>query len=598
MNDRSISKESHNNSQQEENPQTDEENSISCGGKECTMCHYVPESIIFLSCEHIVCLVCAAKLILSENEEKDLDFSEVKCGICGETTDLSKEVQETLLEFLNNGNFEFESDEEVDKQSEKELEEEEDENDGETIKEEEQSESNRGVDEDEEEEEDREENESNRDEEEEEENAEEETERSELNSDFSVSFACQNHVGEEYTFYNTKSKTLYCNQCLLNEKMNQACMDSVKPLKKCFPEILQNFQEMLNKVEVCKNLLDNKHKSFEIRKNNAKTQSLSFIKKFEIETDELIDQLQETKQSLMKKLETNNEALISQLDDQESNYEAKIDYFNAIMEQINNFKQNSNNPEEEIFSFFFANQEKIYEALDEENKDTVDKAEKTVFREFEEKIKFEYNSLLKMNYQTAISKTESYLSKLNQKMPVMVTQPNRTNQRNSIRNSHRTNQENTQNTSRVYNNLVNENGKDKPDFSKFLQKIRQQSISFKERPISTENEKQRENNSYNKSVLNWWKRENTNSRNTSNYFNKTMEKGRYNAQKKLELEKKLKMFEFRSKKDEFFQSTNTTVNFRKNKDSLSNKLEHLRNQLKMRSMKPNLNQSIKDKSIL
>ena len=437
-----------------------------------------------------------------------------------------------------------------------------------------------------------------RDKEESEEPVEQESERSELNSDFSVSFACQLHVGEEYTFYNTKTKTLFCNQCLLNAKMNQSSMDSIKPLKKCFPEILQNFQEMLNRVEVCKNLLENKHKSFEIRKNNAKTQSLSYIKKFEIETDELIDQLQEQRQALLKKFETQNETLFNQLDDKESNYEAKIDYFNAIMEQINSFKQDSENPEEEIFSFFFANQEKIHEALDEENSSNAEKEERVIFRDFEEKIKTEYNGLLKLNYQNTITKTESYLFKLNQKMPTMVTQQSRPQQRHSIQRTQRTNQENTHNTSRVLNNQVTENEKGRPNYSKFLQKIRQQSISLKERPASIDNEKQKDSSSYNRSVLNWWKKEQTNARNTSSYFNQTMEKGRYNVQKKVELEKKLKLFEFRSKKDDFFQSTNTTVHFRKNKDSLSSKLEHLRNQLKMRSLKPSLNKSFKDKSIL
>ena len=65
----------------------------SFGGKECALCRDVPESIIYLSCEHIVCLICAAKLILSSEEDtKKVDFSEVCCGICGENTVLSKEV--------------------------------------------------------------------------------------------------------------------------------------------------------------------------------------------------------------------------------------------------------------------------------------------------------------------------------------------------------------------------------------------------------------------------------------------------------------------------------------------------------------------------
>lgn len=61
-------------------------------GKECAVCKDVPESIIYLSCEHIVCLVCAAKAILSNEDQDEIDFSQILCPICGESTVLSKEV--------------------------------------------------------------------------------------------------------------------------------------------------------------------------------------------------------------------------------------------------------------------------------------------------------------------------------------------------------------------------------------------------------------------------------------------------------------------------------------------------------------------------
>lgn len=34
---------------------------------------------------------------------EELDLSEIKCGLCGEVTELSEEVQESIIEFLNNG---------------------------------------------------------------------------------------------------------------------------------------------------------------------------------------------------------------------------------------------------------------------------------------------------------------------------------------------------------------------------------------------------------------------------------------------------------------------------------------------------------------
>ena len=84
--------------------------------KECGLCQDIPDSVIYLSCEHIVCLVCAAKLIFQEKEMEELDLSEIKCGTCGEITELSEEVQESIIEFLNNGvqdgDLEFEEEEE------------------------------------------------------------------------------------------------------------------------------------------------------------------------------------------------------------------------------------------------------------------------------------------------------------------------------------------------------------------------------------------------------------------------------------------------------------------------------------------------------
>jgi len=42
-------------------------------------------------------------LIFQEKEMEELDLSKMKCGICGQNTELSEEVQESIIEFLNNG---------------------------------------------------------------------------------------------------------------------------------------------------------------------------------------------------------------------------------------------------------------------------------------------------------------------------------------------------------------------------------------------------------------------------------------------------------------------------------------------------------------
>ena len=53
---------------------------------------------------------------------EELDFSEIICGICNEVTTLSEEVQETLIEFLNNGEIGDEEDEENEEENDEENE--------------------------------------------------------------------------------------------------------------------------------------------------------------------------------------------------------------------------------------------------------------------------------------------------------------------------------------------------------------------------------------------------------------------------------------------------------------------------------------------
>lgn len=369
-------------------------------------------------------------------------------------------------------------------------------------------------------------------------------------------------------------------------------MEFVKPLKKCFPEILQNFQDMLNKVEVCKSLLENKHKNFEIRKQNSKTQSLSIVKKFDIITNELIDQLKDFKNSAKKKLEVTGENLIAQLNEKESDYETKIDYFNLILEQINDFKQNSENPEEEIFSFFFANQVKINEALDEERQEDEDKAEKSVFSDFKKKLQKEYDELLRQNYQNAFDKSKGYLTKLNEIKSIISNNRVRTIGNDTMNDSYRSNRQVTQNSSRFYNPEKLQEQKEKPNYSKFIQRIRQQSASFKERPASFDPERIKQM-AFSNSKTGFVNNNNSPRKINPPHFNRTIDKRSFAFQKKIDLEKKLKLFEFKSRKEEFLQGGNTVSNFRRNKDSLSIKLEQLKNQLKTRALRPNISYGFK-----
>lgn len=514
-------------------------------GKECTLCHDVPERIIYLSCDHIICLVCATKLIISESDEKDIDFSEVKCGICGEPTALSKEVQETLLEFLNSGDFQLNSEDENDDEGD---DDEDEKNDSAVNNIGLKQKNNKGsYDQDDEE------NNDDQEDNDEENDGDEHEEQEESKEEFSTNFGCQVHDGEEYAYYNPSTRVLFCTQCLLTSKLEQNDLSGFKSIKKCFPEILQGFQDMINQVEVCRNLLDNKCKNLEIRKDNAKSQCQSYIRKFELAVEELIDNLQEQKTRLSHELETKLEETLNNREDQEHSIETRVDYFNAIIDQIGGFKQ-EDNTEEEILGFFFANQEKIYAALKEEKTHNIDKL--LPFRDFEEVIKAEHDNTLNKFFTQTMDKIQKVAEKFKPKKELHIPV------------------------------LYTEETKRLPDanFSHFIQKIRQQSASFKDRPVNYEQDQP-----LSKSKFNWQERQSREKTNT-NFFSKTMDR---TTVQKLDLEKKLKLLDFRNRKEDYMQSVNTVTNFRKGKDSITNKLEQLKQQLRSRPAQPQLSLSYK-----
>jgi hypothetical protein len=53
-----------------EHPQEGSESPEEEGQKECTYCKDVPESIICLGCEHDICIMCAARVILNAQDIK------------------------------------------------------------------------------------------------------------------------------------------------------------------------------------------------------------------------------------------------------------------------------------------------------------------------------------------------------------------------------------------------------------------------------------------------------------------------------------------------------------------------------------------------
>lgn len=457
-------------SEDEASRRHDSDGEDSVGGKECGICHDVPENIIYLSCAHIVCLVCAAKSILGAiTDDAPINLGEVTCGICEEITALSEGVQETMIEFLGQQEFE---DEEGGEGEEEEEEEEKGDNDseensvqirssGSRRKESESGEHGQSTAREKEAKNDSvvhhgrpserqkrsaetaketiprrmqpskpeepkkrpkaeaetkptkstvrpptdrkpttpipttqneaEESEGGEDEREEPATPTD-TRANEEHSDFLSTFYCPKHADEEYTYYHTAKRTLLCSQCLLSEVESREDRAAIRPLKKCLPEILQNFQDMLNEIEVSRSLLENRAKDFEIRKEGAKAQAVSMAKKLELAFDELIDTVQEAKVSALKALEAKNKALLGDLEGREEAIEERMAFFGGVLDEVTSLRQNSQNPEEELFVFFFANQDRISKALETESVQNADsEAVKTnrVFEEFMIKTKQE-----------------------------------------------------------------------------------------------------------------------------------------------------------------------------------------------------------------
>lgn len=45
--------------------------------KKCNICQEVPDYLICLNCDHLVCLVCSLKKILEQEDLEKIDFSKI-----------------------------------------------------------------------------------------------------------------------------------------------------------------------------------------------------------------------------------------------------------------------------------------------------------------------------------------------------------------------------------------------------------------------------------------------------------------------------------------------------------------------------------------
>lgn len=68
--------------------------------QECENCGDVPEQVILLGCNHLVCLECLSGAIIEQTQE-DVDLARVACFLCQEVTEISEEVQDLIIDYLN-----------------------------------------------------------------------------------------------------------------------------------------------------------------------------------------------------------------------------------------------------------------------------------------------------------------------------------------------------------------------------------------------------------------------------------------------------------------------------------------------------------------
>jgi hypothetical protein len=115
-------------------------------------------------------------------------------------------------------------------------------------------------------------------------------------------------------------------------------------------------------------------------------------KKLELSFDEILDFVQEQKMNSLKALESKNKQYLKELDGKEQSIDERIHYFSEILDEVTNLRQNSQTPEEELFVFFFGNQEKISNSLKEESNQFAESETMKInkfFDDFTQKTKFE-----------------------------------------------------------------------------------------------------------------------------------------------------------------------------------------------------------------
>ena len=668
-----------------------------CEGNECGMCHDIPESIIYLSCEHIVCLVCAAKLILSTTESEEPNLSEIQCGLCGQVTELSPEVQETLIECFNDIQYsednENNNEEEEGKENESEknsneslINEEGDKNQNEEFKSEIEEEAD-NISNIEKSEESRiyyesnlntldknlkEEVKSNR----HDKNSKREISKDELsikqasskydadvntynknlitkekklpvskcdkniakdnniftrkpkmssemhdsevkskeknnysfkNNDLKYSkknrietnettneskmgegfnIYCSIHYNDEYSYYNLETKKLYCSQCLLSCVESREESENIRPIKKCLPNILQHFQDMLSEIQITQSFIQNKSKDLEIRKESYISHCSSVSKKFEFEINEFIEKLEEFKKKGIDSLETKTNTLIEELNDKQKGFNDKIRYFDSVINSVEKIKSQNYNSEEDIFKFFFKHQNQIIKELSTKDQIEFDNKQQTNFSRFSTTLNSEEKNILLSSLGDMKNYISDYLTKHKNEVPKIKQESKSDPFHCSVDKKNTFQIDSEDNKSTRFN--IESKLSQLQQFKNSIFKSEKNEISFKDQisgkgdkymvlsnplPNSYRFSKSIDNQKYTRIMESSsnLKYENFNNfdenKSKQNFakkslFTKDLYKVNYNEEKKNEIERKLKLFDIKGRKEDTMNSTRTVTNFK------------------------------------
>lgn len=76
---------------------------------------------------------------------------------------------------------------------------------------------------------------------------------------------CDIHSGEEFVYYHPLKQKLLCSNCLLTD-IDPNTLNEVKPIKKCLPEIMDDFNCIFEKVELRMKLNENRRRDIELKK--------------------------------------------------------------------------------------------------------------------------------------------------------------------------------------------------------------------------------------------------------------------------------------------------------------------------------------------